>query len=277
MSFNDEIIIKNESTFEDSGNSDITKNDDADDNWQPIIEKALKFYSNAPVSAILDNCFQNLFFERMASKAATSPMKIAPNREDAQDTGTMLHQYIERFYFKFHNREDFIIPSGERYVRDMLAALKSEPLAPIAWDKLAGIFMGLDSSAIHSVLHEELIQFYTFVKENYMVREKIEQSITDENHNVSGRYNASFKVNDSDTDLMLYDWTLSKLMVPGSLEVQRKTLQLNIYKYILEKYYGKNIVKMHSVVFHRDNANYSVIEIDDIGFRCRCEKCLKKN
>lgn len=46
----------------------------------------------------------------------------------------------------------------------------------------------------------------------------------------------------------------------------KKTIQLNIYKYILENFYGKTIVKMVTVVSHCDNIAYEEIIIDDIGF-----------
>ena len=39
------------------------------------------------------------------------------------------------------------------------------------------------------------------------------------------------------------------------------SLQLNTYKYILEKYYGKTVKGMYLVILHPDNANYMMIPV----------------
>jgi hypothetical protein len=40
------------------------------------------------------------------------------------------------------------------------------------------------------------------------------------------------------------------------------TLQLNIYKYFLEKYYGLNVVDLCLVIIHPDNKNYRLIRLN---------------
>lgn len=205
---------------------------------QSKIEQALCFYNSSSVCDILDKCFQQAISD--------SGLDI-PIRSELKEAGTILHEYIERFYKKFNNRVTATIPAAEEHVRRMLAALNSKPLQRIKWDRF------VDSSdpgaeRIHVDLSPELIQFYNFVNENQMVVANFEQQIMDPKHLIRAKVNAVFRLNDSDNDLVLYDWTRSTMMGPNSLSLQRKTLQMNIYKYILEKYHDKNIAKMCLVI-----------------------------
>lgn len=242
--------------------------------WQPMMKKALMAYNDTNITNLLDHCYQGEFVEQMLTKPSPPG---TPSKEKSMFLGTILHDYIARFYKKFNNREKSSIVAGADHVRDILAALKSNPLTTILWDQCVNRFHP-DSRYrdIHFDFRPELIQFYKFVCENSLVNENTEVDIQDRNHNVRGRYNATFRVNGSEKDLLLYDWTRSLQMTPGSISIQRKTLQLNIYKYILEKYYDKNIVKMYSVIFHRDMTDFDVIEIENIGFHCDCAKCQLK-
>lgn len=231
--------------------------------WQPIIDRALCFYNSTTVSDILDKCFQQEFSD--------SGLDI-PARSHLKDAGTILHEYIERFYKKFNNRAMDTAAATHDYVRRMLTALESKPEQRIKWDRLVD---GSDpeSEKIHVNLWRELIQFYKFVNENHMVLADFEQQIFDPRHLIRGRVNAVFRLNGSNDELILYDWTRSTIMGPGSLSLRRKTLQLNIYKYILERFYDKSIATMRSVIFHEDKDNYEIIEIEDIDFHCKCASC----
>lgn len=231
--------------------------------WQPIIDRALRFYNSTTVSVILDKCFQQEFSD--------SGLDI-PARLHLKDAGTILHEYIERFYRKFNNRAPNTIDAAQ-YVRRMLVALESKPEQRIKWDRFVDE-SDPESEKIHVKLTQELIQFYKFVNENQMVLADFQQQIFDPNHLIRGKVNAVFRLNDSDDELILYDWTRSSIMGPGSLSLRRKTLQLNIYKYVLERFYDKSIGEMRSVIFHEDN--YEIMEIEDIDFHCKCSKCYPK-
>ena len=54
------------------------------------------------------------------------------------------------------------------------------------------------------------------------------------------------------------------------------TLQLNIYKYFLEKFYGLNIVDLCLVIIHPDNRNYKLIRLnmldDEVQDMLDCRK-----
>lgn len=262
----EEVIVQNE----------VVGEDENDDYWQSKIAEALIVYNNTTVSNILDHSFEHDFLEAHLNRLDVD-IPNHPNRLELQDAGILLHDYIQRFYTEFYNLVGFMIPLSDDHVNRMLTALTIEPMTSIKWDKCVDR-EDPRFDRIHTQFRQELIQFYTFVRENFMVREKVEESIVDRNHNVRGRCNALFRVNNSDNrNLMLFDWTRSAIMIRGSLSFRQKTLQMNIYKYILEKYQGKNIVKMCSVVFHADKKNYELFEIDDIGFRCECEMCLQNN
>lgn len=235
--------------------------------WQAKIDEALSVYRNVTVSAILDDCFQREFENLRASTTST--------RSELQDAGRIFHDYIAKFYGKFNYRKKATIDDGDAYVCKMLRAFSCNPKQPIMWDRLVD-HSDPTSAAIHTHLSKELIQFYNFVNENKLISVDIEASISDPIHRVNGRINALFQVNNSDK-LVLYDWTRSALMLRGSPSLQRKTLQLNIYKYILEKFHDKIIGKMCSVIFHKDKENYEIIEIEDINFHCACSKCIIQN
>lgn len=199
MDTQDEIIT-NTPADEEPENSGITENSQPI-NWPSMIATALRRYtsSHASVSDILDYCFRDAFAERSINRTAMSPMPNNTTRADARDAGIKFHEYIKRFYDKFGNRADPRNPldARNRYVCEMLAALKEEPTEPITWDEFACNRDRNDLTAIHSKSSPELMQFYDFVDKNSMVREQAEESILDRIHNIRGRCNALFKANDS--------------------------------------------------------------------------------
>lgn len=217
--------------------------------------KALYKGTATSVSEILDGSFQDAFKENKGNRCT--------NRRDLQQTGSMLHTYIHFFYKTFN--DPLNVDVDDEYVRNMIAELKIKPTKPIENDKIYQLDGTLKN--IHRDLYPELAQFYQFVNDNKMILFKSEYSISDKVRQVTGRCNALFRMSEfDDTHLMLFDWTRSTIMQPGSLSLQRKILQLNIYKYILEKSEKKKIVEMRSVVFHADFNEYQIIDIKDIGF-----------
>lgn len=237
--------------------------------WELIIEEASSVYNNRSVSSILNLCFQKKFAENLDSHAWNGN-----NRLELIAAGNVLHTYINKFFDTYYNDPGKII-IADNFVRNMLANLKEKPIEPIAYDDIYRLDSDLET--IHMDLHVELSQFYKFVNEleHRMLAHlhpetgHAEYSLIDRRHNVTGRCNALFRMEEYSYDkehLMLYDWTRSLLMFPGKLSLQRKTLQMNIYKHILEKYEGKKIMGMKMVILHKDIKDYEIITIKDINF-----------
>lgn len=99
-----------------------------------------------------------------------------------------------------------------------------------------------------------------------------------------------------DGTLSLYDWKRSKKISYNSYGGERMkypfshfqdcnffhySLQLNLYRKILETYYGKTITDLFIVVFHPDNEKYIKIKVKrmenelDSLFSCRAKDLLK--
>jgi hypothetical protein len=77
-------------------------------------------------------------------------------------------------------------------------------------------------------------------------------------------------------DLVLFDWKRSKVLRTKYVnkfqsmkaplhhledcQGNHYRLQLNCYKYLLEKYYGQIVVSMHVVCCHPDNGDYAFVD-----------------
>jgi hypothetical protein len=80
----------------------------------------------------------------------------------------------------------------------------------------------------------------------------------------------------SDDSYVIYDWKRSKEIKTANnfangfgpvshlpdCNYWHYTLQLNIYKYFLEKFYGLNVVDLCLVILHPDNKNYRLIRLN---------------
>lgn len=163
----------------------------------------------------------------------------------------------------------------------MLKQLKSTKTSAIIDDKVYALLRNGNKTHLYRDLNIELRYFYKFVRDKHLVPYAVEYDIEDSEFRRVGRVNALFRIKRykyADDKLMLYDWMRSRYMIPGSLTWMKKTIQMNIYKYILEKFYYKKIVKMVVVVLHRDNdkSTYEQIKIDDIGFRFDAQPMAKR-
>lgn len=256
-----------ESDVSDSG-IDVDVTGVKTEDWKLTIDLAKKVYKNSTVTSVLQYCYENAFQENPDTSRCSeaSPEKRSQLRFD----GTVIHKYIAVFYRKFSRTTAEMANETDEFIGRMLAELKKQPTESIPCDVIAN--SDPKFRTIHVDMFEELVQFYKFANDNKLIAYGVEETILDSNHLVYGRYNGLFRMNDSD-DLMLYDWTRSPIMYPGSLSLQRKTLQLNIYKYILEKYSHVKIAKMYSLILHYQSEQYEIIEIEDIDFRCDCPKC----
>lgn len=127
----------------------------------------------------------------------------------------------------------------------------------------------------------EFIQFLNFKKE-IVEKEKIipyrtEWEVFDLEHKLAGSIDMIFKHHDNN-GLYIYDWKRSKKIVKTNnfecgfppldhfpnCNFWHYSLQLNIYKMILEKNYNKKILGMFLVCFHPERNKYQRLEVPDL-------------
>ncbi|MEC8221312.1 MAG: PD-(D/E)XK nuclease family protein [Nanoarchaeota archaeon] len=151
---------------------------------------------------------------------------------------------------------------------------------------------GEEASRLGSKLHKDIERFYNgedvtnFSKEyahfekfhkDYCDLEPLKQEwcIYDEELGIAGSIDALFKLED---DIIIIDWKRSKEIKEQSQEqgfyplthlpnanYWHYCLQLNMYKYILEKNYGLKIAGMNIVVMHPNQDTYQVLSIQDLS------------
>lgn len=108
---------------------------------------------------------------------------------------------------------------------------------------------------------------------------RTEWIVYDEEVKLAGSIDMLYKKkNGDDTNLIMYDWKRSKKInyenqfengfepikhIPNS-NYWHYSLQLNIYKKIIEKNYGKIIDEMYLLILHPDNCNYIKIKVPNL-------------
>lgn len=125
---------------------------------------------------------------------------------------------------------------------------------------------------------KEFQYFLNFMKEKKFVPYRTEWKIFDEDFKIAGTIDACSQ--DENGELSLIDWKRSK-EIKRSSEYKKKysikdylkhledvnfnhySLQLNLYKYILEKKYDKKVKDMYLVVFHPESMtqNYQIHQV----------------
>jgi len=103
---------------------------------------------------------------------------------------------------------------------------------------------------------------------------RTEWEVWDNEHRLSGSIDMIFKRKDG--DFAVYDWKRSK-QIKMDNEYQRGegpmshlpdcnywhyTLQLNVYRWFLQKHYGLKVVELAIVIFHPNNTNYQVFKLN---------------
>jgi ATP-dependent exoDNAse (exonuclease V) beta subunit len=156
-------------------------------------------------------------------------------RDESASSGTFMHQQIEAFY----NEEPYdttLIPQEWRY-------------------------------------------FLRFHQSFSLLPYRTEWYVFDEDAKIAGSIDMTYKLApDNDTDLVIVDWKrtvdlkLDNKYQKGLYPVHHLddcnfihySLQLNIYKYILEKNYGKRIKALYLVVLHPSNDSFQQKEVPDM-------------
>ena len=114
--------------------------------------------------------------------------------------------------------------------------------------------------------------FQNFWRDYYEKLEpyRMEWEVFDEEHKLSGSIDAVFK-NKEDGTYVIYDWKRSKEIKMKAYKGEagyapldhlenvnywHYTMQLNVYKWFLEKHYGLKISGLYLIILHPNNKNY---------------------
>jgi ATP-dependent exoDNAse (exonuclease V) beta subunit len=155
------------------------------------------------------------------------------NAKDAQQQGTRMHSVVERYY-------------------------KAESITEEEWQL------------------PEIKQFKSFTEMNALKPHGIEWLVYSESDKLAGTID--FAAENEDGTLDLYDWKRSKNMevynpynkysqvlptIPDT-NFGHYTVQLNLYKYLIEKGYGKQVKHMYLVCFYPSQLNFQKYEVANI-------------
>ena len=141
----------------------------------------------------------------------------------------------------------------------------------------------------------EYQQFMSFVKEHQLKPYRTEWTVWDKDIKLAGSIDIVFE--HMDGTLMIYDWKRSKEIVKANRYRKFSTthdlrhvpdtnfwhyaLQLNTYKALLERNYGKTISKMCLVCLHPSQDAYAVFDVpsltDEINIMFAARKLVTKS
>jgi hypothetical protein len=169
--------------------------------------------------------------------------------------GSALHNYIENYYFN----KLYEYPS-------------KEIIEHFGYDPIINQF---------NIIQK---QFYDFYKISFgkLIAIKPEYVVYDAEYGVSGMVDMLF-YNKKKNTLQIYDWKTNKALrsynkyqkMSGifsdldDCELNTYSLQLNTYKYIIEKNTGVKIDGLYIVWFFEQNNSYQIIEIKDMQDRVK--------
>ena len=126
---------------------------------------------------------------------------------------------------------------------------------------------------------EEFKYFMKFHEENKELKPyRTEWMVWDEDSKLSGSIDMVFEKEDG--TLMIYDWKRSKNITKNSrfetyskhkdlqhipdLNYWHYSLQLNLYKYIIETKYGKKVSELKLVCLHPIHSNYIIYDVPEL-------------
>jgi len=117
------------------------------------------------------------------------------------------------------------------------------------------------------------MNFYRDIKDS-LEPYRTEWEVWDEEHKLTGSIDMIFKRKDG--NFAVYDWKRSK-----EIKMENKwdnglgpmshlpdtnywhyTLQLNVYRWFLQKHYGLKVVELAIVIFHPNNTNYQIFKLN---------------
>lgn len=186
------------------------------------------------------------------------------NGKEASSLGTLLHNTIE--CFSNNDLLTFDYNNGELYRFHMIKDKEEIPVyKTVEWQF-----------------------FLNFIQElSHLKPYRTEWLVYDEEYNISGSIDMVYK--NPDGSYSIYDWKRSKqietkngwgkkikhpTIVLPDCNYTHYSLQLNTYKFILEKCYNIKIVSMHLVRLHPNATNYEIYDVPDMQ---EVIICLLKN
>lgn len=127
----------------------------------------------------------------------------------------------------------------------------------------------------------EVTWFYNFLENTrFLTPYRTEWFIWDDQYKIAGSIDMVFQLEPAiaPNKVAIYDWKCSKeIKTNNKYERGRGPvrhlddcnrnhyfLQLNLYKHILEKNYGLNVVEMYLVIIHKTNDNYMLIPVENM-------------
>lgn len=220
--------------FEEIGHKYTIKNET---NYTSVTTLIAKIFEHFDANKIVDKMFENP--QKLADpknkyfgKTKEDILNMwAANGKDASEKGTALHANIENYYNNIK----------------------------------------IDDSSIEYGFFKNFLSDYPCLK-----RYRTEWCVYDEYLKICGSIDMIFE--NEDGTLQIYDWKRVKCisfenfdhkkvcLIPGLENIPDSnyfhySIQLNIYRYLLEKNYGKKVTDLYLVVMHPDSQNYERIEV----------------
>lgn len=160
-----------------------------------------------------------------------------------------------------------------------IASQRGSRLHKYIEDFYNGVETGADEVADLDI---EISYFYNFLQNvsyGKLIPYRTEWYIFDEEKKIAGSIDMVFQVDPrAPHKVAIYDWKCSKeIKTTNSYEKGRAplshlancnfnhySLQLNVYKYIIEKYYGLEVVDMNLVIMHRNHPDFFLVNIKNM-------------
>lgn len=205
---------------------------------------------------------------------------------DYTSVTTVVHKYFPEFNSDLVISKIIQSPKSPYYgmtpaqVKDQweqATTLGSEMHAQIEvfFDHLAAAGCQTPEWVAHSVEFSYFLHFYKDHIEGKMLPYRMEYFVYNEDIKVCGAIDATFYVDNDPSKIVILDWKRSKgirrsnpfekglrcLSHLDNCNFVTYSLQLNLYKYILESKYGKTVVRMCLVVLHPTKRTYEMVEV----------------
>lgn len=141
-----------------------------------------------------------------------------------------------------------------------------------------------DPETTSTIEYNYFLNFYK--NHNHLLPLRTEWRIFDEVYKIAGSIDMVFQdpTDSSGKSICIYDWKRSKeikeknwfqkclppLSHLDDCNYNHYSLQLNVYKFIIERNYGLRVTQLAIVVMHPNNANYIKIDIPVLDYEIEC-------
>jgi len=237
-----------------------------------FVEKTHTYYVKGSSKGIVSTTgFVHAFFPHFDPMAAIAAMKASPNWPKNKHFGKTDKEIADEW--------DASGKEASGAGTNMHLAIEQH---------LNGAFNRIDEGVKATKEWEYYMNFWDDIKED-LEPYRTEWEVWDEDYLLTGSIDMVFK-RKSDGAFMIYDWKRSK-----EIKLENKwdtglgpmehlphtnywhyTLQLNVYRWFLEKHYGLKIVELAIIILHPNNKNYQRFKLnildDEIRDMLECRK-----